>query len=132
MLWVIAYRNMLVTDQRQTCSQKSIFSAINHSHGVFLIEAVQSEVVVLWVMQTAEVEESLAVSHPDRQRHTCVHVRTVTYSSLGQSSEVILAVQQLPGLSWGKFIHLLQVLTLYLEQLQVLYVHTEMQDHSLL
>lgn len=65
-LWMIAYCNILVIDQRKICSQKSIFSAITHSYGVFLIEAVQRDVVVLWVMQTAEVEENLAAFHPDK------------------------------------------------------------------
>lgn len=46
-LWMIAYCNILVIDQRQIFSQKSISSAINHSHGVFLVEAVQSDVVPL-------------------------------------------------------------------------------------
>lgn len=63
-LWMIAC-NILVTDQRQICSQKSISSAIAHSYGVFLIEAVQRDVVVLWVMQ-AEVEENFAAFHPDK------------------------------------------------------------------
>lgn len=81
-LWMIAYCNILVIDQRQICSQKSISSATSHSHGVFLIETVQSDVFVLWVMQTAEIEDSLAAFHPGTQRHTCVHVRTVIYSSL--------------------------------------------------
>lgn len=84
--------NIQVIAQRQICSQKSISSAINHSHGVFLVEAAQSDVVVLWMMQTAEAEENLAAFHPERERHTCVHIRTVTYSSLVESSEVILAV----------------------------------------
>lgn len=59
---------------------------------MFLVEAVQGGVVVLWVMQTAKVEENLAAFHPETQRHTCVHVTNITYSSLVESSEMILAV----------------------------------------
>lgn len=51
-------KNNLVPKEHLLCYNSLTWSV--------LMEAVQSDVLILWVMQTAEVEENLAAFHPDK------------------------------------------------------------------